>query len=160
MNFCGTLCKSKYKIREKAMKHLLIMLFVLIFASGCNLGVQSTTTNPVAPTTTLPSNVTNTPDASSELSPIDTVVVTPANTTVRSTNTPALLENCTPRTEWETYVVQRGDSLSRIATISGSTLDEIIAANCLENPDRIRAGQEIFVPSLPTTPTSSPTQTP
>ena len=46
------------------------------------------------------------------------------------------------------HVVQEGDTLSGIALKYGVGLDELIAANELVNPDLLRLGQEIMVPSL------------
>jgi len=45
------------------------------------------------------------------------------------------------------HVVQEGDTLSGIAQKYGVGLDELIAANELVNPDLLRLGQEILVPS-------------
>ena len=53
---------------------------------------------------------------------------------------------CTPRTDWPTYTVQRGDTLFSIATRAGSDLSTVAAGNCITDPDRIEVGQVIFVP--------------
>jgi murein DD-endopeptidase MepM/ murein hydrolase activator NlpD len=44
------------------------------------------------------------------------------------------------------YVVQRGDNLSRIARRVGVTIQVLIEANSLANPDRINAGQTLTIP--------------
>ena len=56
---------------------------------------------------------------------------------------------CEPRTDWPIYVVQRGDTLFSIAQQTGSTVGELVLANCISNPNRIVVGQELRVPRLP-----------
>ena len=46
------------------------------------------------------------------------------------------------------YVVQRGDTLSSLAQDFGSTVEEIMAANGLTDPNAIQAGQTLIIPSL------------
>lgn len=48
------------------------------------------------------------------------------------------------------YVVQWGDTVFAIARRFGVTMDAIVAANGLPNPNQIRAGQVLIIPSLPT----------
>ena len=49
-------------------------------------------------------------------------------------------------TEPKTYVIQRGDTLSRIAKRYGVTVEKIVVANNIKNPNRIYAGQTIKIP--------------
>lgn len=44
------------------------------------------------------------------------------------------------------YIIQPGDTLGRIATRAGSTVNEIMSMNSITNPNRISPGQEIFLP--------------
>jgi membrane-bound lytic murein transglycosylase D len=46
-----------------------------------------------------------------------------------------------------TYTVRRGDTLSSIARRHGTSVRQLLAANNLERPDRIRAGQKLRVPA-------------
>jgi LysM repeat protein len=46
------------------------------------------------------------------------------------------------------YVVQQGDTLSSLAEEFGSTVEEIMAANGLTDPNAIQAGQTLVIPSL------------
>jgi LysM repeat protein len=46
------------------------------------------------------------------------------------------------------YVVQRGDTLSGIAEDFGTTVEEIMAANGLTDPNAVQAGQTLLIPSL------------
>ncbi len=69
------------------------------------------------------------------------------------------------------YVVQAGDTLSALARDFGSTVDEIMAANGLTDPNAIQVGQTLIIPSLvdrplataaalsPTMPTATPEPT-
>lgn len=58
-----------------------------------------------------------------------------------------------------TYVVRRGDTLSRIARRSGTTVDALAGLNGMANPSAITAGQVLRLPqvnqSLPTAPASA-----
>jgi hypothetical protein len=71
----------------------------------------------------------------------------------------ATLAACQPRTDWPEYTVQRRDNLTRIANVTGSSVDELVAANCLANANRLVVGQTLYVPRLPGN-TSNPTGAP
>lgn len=44
------------------------------------------------------------------------------------------------------YVVKNGDTLWKIAKRFGSTVDDIVRVNGIERPDRINAGEKIYIP--------------
>ena len=44
------------------------------------------------------------------------------------------------------YVVKGGDTLWKIAKRFGSTVDDIARVNGMENPDKLRAGEKIYIP--------------
>ncbi len=44
------------------------------------------------------------------------------------------------------HTVRAGDSLARIASQYGTTVEAIVTANNLANPDRISVGQKLFIP--------------
>lgn len=48
--------------------------------------------------------------------------------------------------EGVSYTIKKGDTLSKIATENKSTISYIQAANNIENPKDIKAGQVLFVP--------------
>ncbi len=103
-----------------------------------------------------------TPDASGQLliAPANSnTSATPPTTQPRQSTTPA---QCATSTDWTgRYTVQRGDVLSRIAGRYGVSLEELIGANCLTNPDRIRVSDVLRVPNVATlTPPNAPTLTP
>jgi murein DD-endopeptidase MepM/ murein hydrolase activator NlpD len=70
-----------------------------------------------------------------------------------STNTPI---DCNLQDDWDIYTVQRGDNLANIANRTGSTIDELTQANCIDNPNRIRVGLELYVPNAPDATDSAP----
>lgn len=55
------------------------------------------------------------------------------------------------------YVVKAGDTLSKIADAFETTVDEIIAQNGLTDPNQIKVGQQLIIPSL-LTPTVEATE--
>jgi uncharacterized lipoprotein YbaY len=67
--------------------------------------------------------------------------------------------NCTPRTDWYAYIVQPGDTLFALAQYSGTTVEELVAGNCITNPNLLVTGQTLYLPSrpVPGTPPGPPT---
>ncbi len=59
-----------------------------------------------------------------------------------------------------TYVVQQGDTLVRIAIRHGVTLQSLVLANNLDNPNIIFAGQTLIIPGVPPAPSPAPPATP
>ncbi len=64
--------------------------------------------------------------------------------------------------EGDTYTVQAGDSLSRIAQRHGISASELAKANNISDPNRIRVGQALIIPgaSKPTPSEVEPEATP
>jgi hypothetical protein len=60
-----------------------------------------------------------------------------------------------PPAGWQPYTIQPGDTLSRLATQRGTSVEQIVNVNCIANPDVINPSQSIFLPPLP-----GPTNTP
>lgn len=67
---------------------------------------------------------------------------------------------CIKKFYWPSYYVKPGDTLFALASSIGSTVDELVSANCLSN-HWIYTGQRLYVPRLPviTSPTAIPTLT-
>jgi murein DD-endopeptidase MepM/ murein hydrolase activator NlpD len=64
-----------------------------------------------------------------------------------------------PTTQEQVHVVQRGETLYRIAQLYETTVRDLMAANDLTNPDLIHQGQKLIVPSataLPAEPLPAP----
>jgi LysM repeat protein len=117
-----------------------------------NTPAPAATNTPVPPTAT-PLPATPTPD-----------VVTPTNTsapppTATPTNTPAPISSDFPGRIIHT--VRAGDTVSRLATLYGSTTQAIIAANGLDEQALIFVGQGLVIPVRLAAPaTATPTATP
>jgi LysM repeat protein len=87
-------------------------------------------------------------------SPTATAAGAPA-LTATPTAPPPPTPTCAPAPEdWVAYRVQRGDTLYALATRSGTTLDMVIAVNCLSTTT-IFVGQELLLPESPITRTPS-----
>ena len=63
---------------------------------------------------------------------------------------------CTLPLDWTTYIVQSGNTLYSIAQATGSSVEELRYANCIEDADFITAGRTIFVPASPNRPIVTP----
>lgn len=73
---------------------------------------------------------------------------------------PAPTPPCGPPSTWRQYVVQRGETMFRLALRSGTTIAAILNANCLTSTN-LQAGQVIFLPPMGAVPpTAVPTATP
>lgn len=59
-------------------------------------------------------------------------------------------------TDGDTYIVQPGDTLFRIALRNGLTTAELAEANGITNPNLIFAGQEIIIPTTEESPEETP----
>lgn len=63
------------------------------------------------------------------------------------TPTPSSTPGCEPRKEWTLiYEVQFNDALANIAQKYGTYVEELVAANCLRDPNVIVVGQRLRVP--------------
>ncbi|RMF80564.1 MAG: LysM domain-containing protein, partial [Chloroflexi bacterium] len=61
-----------------------------------------------------------------------------------------------PPAGWVTYTVQSGDTLSGIASRSGSSVGELVNVNCIANPSFISTGTTLWVPTNPGPPARPP----
>jgi LysM repeat protein len=59
---------------------------------------------------------------------------------------PATAAPSSPAASGQKYVVEPGDTLSAIAEKFGVTMQQIIDANRLQNPDVLLVGQELIIP--------------
>jgi len=134
-------------------------------AQGIALAVTPTPSETIPPYTALPSltpsNTLRPPPtfepATSTLLPSPTQTITPTSTTFIDVSipnlrggespTPTSTAGCTPRKDWKlTYTVQRNDALARIADLYSTTVDELMAGNCLTDKNFIVIGQVLKVP--------------
>lgn len=112
-------------------------------------------------TNTMTPTVIFTYTATAEVTATPTVTPTYTLTATETlTDTPGPTP-CMPRYDWPTYQIQPGNTLYWLASATGSTVQELMLANCLTS-DRIYYGQMLHVPRLPInafTPTPTATQT-
>jgi LysM repeat protein len=88
--------------------------------------------------------------------PVPQPTATVALPTVAPTS--AVVEPTSGRTN--TYVVQSGDNLSGIAFKYGVSVDALMKANGLANPDMITVGQTLVIPAASATTAETPEETP
>ena len=121
----------------------LCMLFGgMIFALACNLSrtAPTPTANPVQPTQAITSVA---PTLFASITPLGFSGGTNA-TAVPVGGTP-----CAVPGNWVQYTVEDGDSLGVLATATGTTIQNIVSANCLNDPDTLFTGQVIYLPTSP-----------
>lgn len=125
---------------------LALTVALVLMVSGCNLirfidDVSDEDGTPIAeevtPTYTPTATHTATP------SPTPTLTITPR-------------PGCVVRADWFNYVVQPGDTLSRIAQRVGLSTSALVQGNCLANANLIFVGQVLKVPVI-LPPTATPT---
>lgn len=94
----------------------------------------------------LPAPATATPTATIEVQVI-VVTATPSVVTQVTDNTDVddVSELGIGGPVAQTYIVQRGDTLSRIASAFNTTVDQLAQLNGIANPNRIQAGQELVI---------------
>jgi len=77
------------------------------------------------------------------------IIIPPSMTPDRPTETPLAPTPSVPRYELTaggSYTVQRGDTLGTIAAAYDLTVDDLLAANALANPDALEVGQMLIIP--------------
>jgi hypothetical protein len=127
----------------------LAIFCLTLFLAACNLSPisQPNVAITVVPTRTLTLQDVESTEESSQSQGSPTLA--PIAILSPESDAAELEDDCTPPDDWYEYTVARGDSLTRIAQATNSTVDELIAANCLDNPNRIRVGATILVPNEP-----------
>ncbi len=68
-----------------------------------------------------------------------------------------LLVTAAPAGAQTVVTVEAGDSLSAIAIEHGTTVNALMAANGITDPDRVYMGQRLVIPGVGATPTTLPT---
>jgi LysM repeat protein len=63
------------------------------------------------------------------------------------TSTPAA---CVPPVGWVSYTVKSGDTLFDLSRVFGISWSNLQSANCMGSSTRLIAGQQLFVPNVPT----------
>ena len=131
-------------------------VLVLVLVAGLLVGCESSTTQALLtaiptpdPTATPTSDPTATPTSDPTATPTSepTATSTPDPTATPTPDPTATLPTPTPTPQ--VYVVQSGDSLSRIAERFGVTVDSLIEANRIVHPDVLQFNQPLTIPRLP-----------
>lgn len=119
---------------------LLAGLFVLL-AAACNLNAVPTET---VPPTRIGQAATPLP------LPTRSATFTPQPTNTPTGGSSGGQTPCAPRSDWTiVYTVAAGDTVSSLAARTNSTVAELVAGNCLSNPNAITAGQRLRLPRAP-----------
>lgn len=56
---------------------------------------------------------------------------------------------CMPPSGWVSFIVQSGDTLASIARATRTSIEDIRSGNCIEDVNRLRAGQTLYAPRMP-----------
>lgn len=129
--------------RSRRPSLLTLALMALLFALACNL-----TTTPPTPTAR-PETPTATRIGAPTLFPSITPLINGGGSSGGVVVTSAPPANCPPPNGWVQYEVEAGDSLSGLADATGTTLQTLIQANCLADPDTLYTGQILYLPMSP-----------
>jgi hypothetical protein len=110
-----------------------MVMIVILLTAACNLTLGSPVT-PTAPPTLPPIIITSPPPPSDP----------------NATQPPQINPEC-PATpfNWIPYIVEPGDSLSLLAEQTSSTVNDLMAGNCLASADEIFVGQTLYLPTVP-----------
>ena len=120
---------------------LIILLAGGLFALACNL-----TNHPPTPTAP-PAFITPTNGAAPTL--FASITPLPGVGGGGSVATQAPGSTCTPPANWVQYTVVTGDSLGALAAATGVTVQDIVNANCLADPNTLFTGQVLYLPTSP-----------
>ena len=141
------------------------ILFLLIFTACSPNDTSAPAAAPADVPTLVPTAVlpTDSEDANDPNSPRDPSgdpglppTFTPAPTAVRATVPPSdstvTIDDPAGNPQpippgAQTYTIQEGDTLAEIAADFGISLDRLIEANDIEDPDRIEAGETLIIPA-------------
>lgn len=145
-----------------SLRIVLLLLGCAFFVTAClpfvGDGSDDATPTPDQIPTVIP---VDRPATDASASPVPTLQPVPTRQPQATSPPPS----CTPRNDWPIYTIQAGDTLYSIAQRTDTTVDAIVAANCLGDANVIRTNQELRVPQLPgsgeaATPAPSATQRP
>ena len=120
---------------------LLVVAFIVFLLWVVLLRPRDDEATGVSPTPTPATAITPTRDDPNRA--FDQVIATP---TPEPTPTATPIPRPTPTPTATVYVVQSGDTLSGIAARFNVTVDDLVQANRIVNPDALQVGQEITIP--------------
>ena len=120
---------------------LLVVAFIVFLLWVVLLRPRDDESSAVATTPTPATAISPTPDSPNAA--FEPVIATP---TPEPTPTETPIPRPTPTPTATVYVVQPGDTLSGIAARFNVTVDDLVEANRIVNPDALSVGDEITVP--------------
>ncbi|MGB7340541.1 MAG: LysM peptidoglycan-binding domain-containing protein, partial [Phototrophicaceae bacterium] len=126
-------------------------IFCILMLSACNFAQESPEITAIADNTITPfatintATMTHTVTATSIPSTQTAIATIPALAQIPTQNEEA---SCVvSQTNLPVYIVQRGDTLSNIASRANSTVSQLASLNCLNNTSYILVGQRLIVPN-------------
>ncbi len=127
----------------------------MLAALACNLSGNEPQRGPTAQPTLDTTRFPPTPPFG-----LETATPYPTSTTTLVPSTPTAIP-CVPYAAWTAlYPVQAGDTLFEIAVATGTTVEQLVIANCLLDANMIAEGQLLRVPRLPVPSAPTLTRTP
>lgn len=105
-----------------------------------SVGASQSSEPTATPAATLPpASPTPEPSVDASVAPTETPSLAP-------TEAPSLAPTAAPTAAHQTYIVQSGDTLERIARRFGTTVDAIVELNGLVDRNRLSIGQRLLIP--------------
>ncbi len=129
-------------------QHLHVRAFLILLAGGLfTLACNLTTTTSLTPTP----QPTQTSQVVTSIAPTLFASITPLGPggVIAPTSAAPTSGTCTPPANWVQYTIADGDSLAALAQATGTSVQNIVQANCLPDADTIYSGQVIYLPTNP-----------
>lgn len=118
-------------------------------------------TYPAPQTNETTTESTESPDTTTETITDPTTETQPTTdqeaSSTEPTETETAEEETSPPLEDGVYVVRSGDTLGQIAFVYGISIEDLMAANSLTNPDVLDVGQQLVIPEAGFAETAEPT---
>ncbi len=164
-----------FTARRLVFAVLLTTSLANLFITGAVLGAGDTPTSTVPPPSATPHmelgpylTLTGVVPTATEFATLAPKITEPATltatATMTDTSTPSPTQtpsstpvSCVKKANWPYIYVQANDTLYSLAVVTGSTINELMLANCLTDT-RIYIKQQLYVPRLPV-PSNTPTTT-
>jgi LysM repeat protein len=164
-NGSGTLLNISFRAKSAGISDIEMNPLVLASAQGTEIAAtiynaQISVGSATATPTDVSSTATPTSTTPAETAtPTATPTPTSTGTVVAPTATPTPTATLPPGTQ-VIYVVHTGDTLYSIALHFGVTVQALMDANGITNPNYIQVGQTLIIPNPGATPVPSPSTTP
>ena len=138
---------------DAALPWVLAAMVVLILAASAGLVLAWLVATMHEVPGPIGAGATPTTTAAASVGPSGAASPTP---TIQPRRTPEPSASATAEPAPFIHVVQRGESLTYIAALYGVSVDDIIALNDIQNPDKIREGRQLLIPGYGHEPSPSP----